>query len=218
MKSKTTIFGLSLCISGLFLAFATAPAFAGGGKGMTWEWRKNDFPNASNNFRKKVVHLVCSSPACNAYQGDTSCQQKRRILCVKTSGNHRARPPYKVLHSGGHGASYEGWVSRPIKFGPKVKGIQLTSRQVADQMCGGGWRMAEFHDGRYISGMSNTQHYGGQNSPSPWNQANSSSGGWQFHAKFSGNVGPNSQLRKSKTQNGKRFWVASNTTDANCWD
>ena len=194
-----------IVVAGLLL---TTPAMASGEKGMTWGFVKKDFPSSTNPFRKRVVYLACKG--CGSRHGDTSCSVKRRVLCVKTTGSQKKRPPYPVATRNAAMPSefYDGWVSRPVKLSPKIKGDLLTSRAVADNFCGSGWRMAEFHDGRWIAGMSDTQHYGGSGSPSPWIQSSSRSGGWGLHAKYNGGMG----------KLNKRFWVAINDQPANCWD
>lgn len=191
------------------------PIMAEEGKGMTWGYRgEHIFPNNKHN-----VYVGCNSTTvwapgqtkCDAYKGETSCTKKRHILCMKEVGNIK-RPPYVV---GGQAHSmpkefYWGWSPRKIKLGPKKKGIHLTSLAVANNFCGNGWRMAEFHDGYWIAGMGSDHHH--KNSSPQWNLANAKSGGWAYYARFQGN---NNRLNKLKN---KRFWVHSNTTKANCWD
>ena len=105
---------------------------------------------------------------------------------------------------------YNGWATKRIKLGPKKKGTDLTSLAAANNFCGNGWRIAEFHDGRWISGMDANNHH--KSSSPQWNSGNAKQGGWSFYARFQGN---NNRLNKLKTQ---RFWVHINDQPANCWN
>lgn len=149
------------------------------------------------------------SQMCDAYKGETSCTEKRYVLCVQDSGNLQ-RPPYEVTTTANAMSkeAYSGWV--PTKFKPSnqlIEGIALTSQAAGDSFCGAGWKMAEFHDGYWIAGMNTTNHHGAS-----WNLANAKPGGWNFHARLEG--GQN-EINKIKRE---RYWVASNTTQANCWN
>jgi subtilisin family serine protease len=95
----------------------------------------------------------------NAYSGDTTIDQYLPILCVLVDG--RAAP-------GGISFDYyNGWLRGAVRATPPIPSTVLTSQQQGDEICadtfGAGWRLAEFHDGRYGSGFS-------------------SSGGWSFWA------------------------------------
>ena len=114
---------------------------------------------------------------------------------------------------------YAGYVDQPVKLSkfPHL-GTTLTNPVVADQLCGEGWRMAEFHDGRFMPGMDyNVPSTYGNN----WNPTKS--GGWAFHAPLAPNF--NSQAAHANAGGSKtvrfmknRYWVKSNTTNANCWN
>jgi hypothetical protein len=81
----------------------------------------------------------------NAYSGDTTIDQFLPILCVLADG--RTAP-------GGFSFDYyNGWARGAVRATAAVQGTVLTSQAQGDSICattfGAGWRMAEFHDGRY---------------------------------------------------------------------
>ena len=207
---------IKVAILTIGLMTISLPVMSAGSKGMTWGWRgiDNVLPNG-----KHYVSVGCNSNTqwasgqtmCNAYQGETSCTEKRHILCMKNTGNIK-RPPYAVTDSGGgmRKEFYAGWSPKMIKLGPRKKGTDLTSLAVANNFCGAGWRIAEFHDGFWIAGMDANNHH--RNSSPQWNLNNAQRGGWNFYARFKGN---NNSLNKLKT---KRFWVQNNDSNANCWN
>lgn len=136
------------------------------------------------------------------------------------------RPRYKIHHQA-HAMPkefYAGWVDQPVKLSKtKIEGSELTSPAKADELCGVGWRMAEFHDGKYMPGMDyNVPSTYGNN----WNPTKT--GGWSFHAPLAadrnmGPDGPNSHPANSGSNarinfKKNRYWVKSNTTPANCWN
>ncbi|WP_158502218.1 S8 family peptidase [Vitiosangium sp. GDMCC 1.1324] len=92
------------------------------------------------------VHVGGDSQS-NAYTGDTSVTEFRSLLCVLV--DDRAAP------TGISFDSQNGWLSGEVRATPPTPGLLLTSQQQGDAMCadnfGSGWRMAEFHDGRYGS-------------------------------------------------------------------
>ena len=204
-----TIKALLLATAGMC---ASLPVAAQNGNGMTWAYRGMSFPAPNNSaLQRKSVFVGChgaSGVSCNPYQGETSCSVKRHLLCVKDTGNIK-RPPYAVttVNHAMPKEYYAGWSPKKIKLGPKKRGSDLTSLAVANQFCGVGWKMAEFHDGFWKSGMSTAQHFGNS-----WNINSTRRGGWGFHARFQGNA---NRLQKLKT---KRFWVNINDQQGNCWN
>jgi hypothetical protein len=174
-------------------------------KGLTWgKFTANDAYLDALSTRG-VDRLGCygqpliNGSACNAYDGDTACTEKRPILCFKQDNS--PRPAYKTFS----GAYYDGWINGSFALTTPVSGVLLTSRAAGNQFCeksfGTGWKMMEHHDGKYISGMSETAYFG-----ATWTAAASSqqSGGWNGFGH--GNVASTS-----------RFWVAINDQSANCW-
>lgn len=118
--------------------------------GMTWtvlEQRSNG-----------VVHVGADSRT-NVYAGDTPATASLPVLCLLVNNS--------PVPAGITPNFYNGWARGSVRLTPSVQGMQLTSRAVADGICatnfGTGWRMAEFHDGRYGTNLS-------------------SSGGWTFWA------------------------------------
>lgn len=133
------------------------------------------------------------------------------------------RRPYKIHHQA-HSMPkefYAGWVDQPVKLTRyKYLGSVLTSPAKGDELCGNGWRMAEFHDGKYMPGMDyNVPSTYGNN----WNPTKS--GGWSFHAALAAdrNMGTDAHPANSGSNarvnfKNNRYWVKSNTTAANCWN
>lgn len=105
-----------------------------------------------------VVHVGADGQT-NVYSGDTPATSSLPVLCLLVNNS---APPAGITPN-----FYNGWARGSVRLTPAVQGAQLTSRAVADGICaanfGAGWRMAEFHDGRYGTNFS-------------------SSGGWTFWA------------------------------------
>jgi len=81
---------------------------------------------------------------------------------------------------------YRGWTGAIIGLSAPVPGTQLSNVETANAYCqkalGAGYRMAEFHDGKWISGMGDTKYFG-----DIWpNSSMLSSGGWTWYGQ--GNV------------------------------
>jgi subtilisin family serine protease len=95
----------------------------------------------------------------NPYEGDTTIDQFLPILCVLVDG--RTAPGGIAFDF------YNGWASGAVQVTPPIASTVLTSQQQGDEICadtfGAGWRLAEFHDGRYGADFS-------------------ASGGWTFWA------------------------------------
>lgn len=161
-----------------------------------------------------VTTLTCYAPtplygqqeetACNAYREDTSCEVALPVLCLKETGE--PRPSYPVQHSSGERAAfYRGWAGGHVGLTMSVVGYELTSPVSGDNLCvetfGLGYRMAEFHDGKFIYGMDEDNFFG-----DTWpDETQLSRGGWTFFAY--GDVSEDT-----------RFWVHINDQPANCWD
>ena len=100
---------------------------------------------------------------------------------------------------------YAGWAGGRIALTPPIAGTALTSQEVADEFCrthlGEGFRMAEFHDGKYVRGMGESRYFGDS-----WPEAHRlRRGGWNFWAL--GNLPDET-----------RFWVRIDDQRANPWD
>ncbi|MDB5477865.1 MAG: hypothetical protein JWM96_360 [Alphaproteobacteria bacterium] len=112
--------------------------------GMTW----GIYPNgqmAAENLTLASCHGQPTdvTPDCNAYEGDTACNESRPLLCIKKTG--QIKPSFLPFDK------YAQWAGGEIKLTEAIKGTDLTSRPSADAICaehfGKEWRMAEFHDG-----------------------------------------------------------------------
>jgi hypothetical protein len=172
--------------------------------GLTWG-------KVSEDKRRRTVLVSChglprpEGGDCDAYMGDTPCGTQLPVLCLKRDG--APRPNYAVV--GRHQAMpreyYQGWAGGKVALTHPVPGFELGSRAAADALCaaelGEGYRMAEFHDGRYVEGMSHKAYHGKTWPP----EAELHSGGWAFHAY--GSVAGRT-----------RFWVRISDQPANCWD
>ncbi|TDM06151.1 MAG: flagellar hook-length control protein [Ideonella sp. MAG2] len=174
-------------------------AQAAGGKGYTTGLYAHDSVLGIDH----IGHNSIGDP----YVGDTSCAAKRPVLCIKVDGS--ARPPYPIADSMTK-AFYNGWVEGHFARTKPVKGTLLTSLAAANAQCtsafGAGWRMAEFHDGRYLPGMDDTHFYGdAAHSPSPWPSGATMEGGHTMYGY--GNLGSDT-----------RFWTHINDQPGNCWN
>jgi hypothetical protein len=142
---------------------------------------------------------------CDAHEGDTLCTEQLPILCLKRDGS--ARPNYALVGTA-HSMPreyYQGWAGGRIALTRPVRGTNLTSLAAADAICaqalGKGYRMAEFHDGKYVVGMGEQRLHG-----KLWPKDDAlASGGWAFHA-------------RGKVKGTTRFWVSINDQPANCWN
>ncbi|MFH8980258.1 hypothetical protein [Streptomyces varsoviensis] len=123
------------------LPLAAAPAEAAPPAthpGMTWA-RMADGPDGS--VRVGGPGGTQSDP----YKGDTPATAQLPVLCLRVDGS--------PLPDGLTPDFYGGWAQGTVAASRPVKGSRLNSRAAADSVCaaafGAGWRMAEFHDGRY---------------------------------------------------------------------
>jgi len=119
----------------VLLLVATLPAFAAGGRGMTW-WKLG--------HANGVDWVGCRNGepnGCNAYQGETSCAVRAPVLCLKQDGSP-SPVPFDF---------YKGWAQGNIGLSRAVRGDSMRSVNDGNAICraefGPGWRMAEFHDG-----------------------------------------------------------------------
>ncbi|WP_380283967.1 hypothetical protein [Kitasatospora purpeofusca] len=108
----------------------------GGHAGMTWTTLEQRADN--------VVHVGFDDPSrSNPYVGDHPSSVVLPMLCIYQDG--RSAP------SGVPTSGYHAWSGGEVRVTAGLAGWQLPSRAAADRKCadsfGGGWRMAEFHDG-----------------------------------------------------------------------
>jgi len=180
---------------------ACAAALAAGGNGYTWGKAWHDGTLG--------IDLVANGSVGSPFSGDTSCQVALPILCVRLDGSSRPNYPIDTIDQGLPKEGYRGWIGGHMATTQPVLGSTLVSRGYADRVCaatfGTGWRMAEFHDGRYVRHMDTTRFYGNaSNSPSPWPTA-TRAGGWAFYG--FGNL-----------RDDTRFWVRIDDEPGNCWN
>ncbi len=189
----------ALGATGICIAAVTSPVSAAGGLGLTWGKYLHDATLG--------VDRVGIFGSGNPYVGDTSCSLKRPVLCVNVDGS--PRPNYAIPPASGTPEFYSGWLEGHIATTKPVKGTTLTSAAAGDQQCvasfGAGWRMAEWHDGKYVLGMDATNYGNTINSLSPWISGGQAHGGHTFFA--FGDV-------RSDT----RYWVHINDQPGNCWN
>lgn len=156
---------------------------------MTWKMRVPPVVLGS-----KTYVLFGADDSTNPYQGDTSINEYRSLLCIKkTNAPIPQGLPQSSITPGG--ATKNSWSGGTVLVIPNIQGKQLTSEAVADNMCDqvgqivrgtSGYRMAEFHDG--------TGPYSG----------------WSFWAEAYGEI---NGLAPST-----RYWVKINDQRANPWD
>ena len=103
-------------------------------KGMTWTvlGQQGDY-----------VHVGRDGQT-DAYAGDTTVDQYLSALCLLVDA--RPAPAIPFDHD-------NGWARGAVKVTAPIRGDALTSRAQGDSICastfGTGWRLAEFHDGRW---------------------------------------------------------------------
>jgi hypothetical protein len=168
-----TLCALSICLSVNPIAYAND-------MGMTWK-------KVSHNDQLGIDRVYCIN--CDAYQGDTSCETKLPILCLKKDNSPDPGIPIPTSATTGvmpHDF-YHGWGEGHIGLTFPVRGDDLAGVADANDICevqfGPGYRMGEHHDGKVQSG---------------------GYGGWGWYAY--GNVDDSS-----------RFWANINGQSANCW-
>lgn len=128
-----SIRSLSWSVLALCVAFgAQAQSYR---KGMTWTVVGQD---------GGYVHVGADGTS-NPYNGDTTIEQYRPVLCVQV--DEQAAPSWMSFDF------YNGWVRGSARVTTPVRGTELSSQAAADALCqqafGGTYRMATFHDGRY---------------------------------------------------------------------
>jgi hypothetical protein len=71
---------------------------------------------------------------CDAYQGDTDCNELRPVLCAKE--DNTPRPPYSVSGGGVMPSEfYCGWNRGHIATSVLVKGSQFVNKAAVDTFC-----------------------------------------------------------------------------------
>lgn len=190
MNAKSVISGL---IVATLLGLNTV--HAKDGMAMTWK-TKTPTEVAGKVGGKRVVVVGCQG--CDAYTGDTKTTQKRHILCI-VPGNAPVPGAYSAHLAANNGFKkfYYGWSGGKIGLTKKIKGTQITSRAVGDQICKSNKglkdskaRMIEHHDNKV--------------------------GGWNL----GGFIHPNSKAKAKlkNPSNTRKFWAGINDKEANPWN
>lgn len=102
-----------------------------------------------------------SCNGCNPQLGDTSCTERLPVACII---HHKvlSRPFYNYYtdftpYANPDNAFYEGWSGGIIVVTDPVRGLEITSYSVGDNMCktayGSAAKFATFTDGYYMSNM-----------------------------------------------------------------
>ncbi len=179
------------------------PDTVGVRKGMTWLKRMRE-----DRFGIDFLHckgaINGAASECDPYVGDQPCTAVLPILCSRAEG--LSRPAYNVNYpSTGNDPYYAPWFEGRAALGSRVEGRALRSKAVGDSVCaaslGSGWKMAGFHDGRYVAGMDSVSFTGAS-----WDAATKSTGAWGFYV-ATGNIPMDI-----------RFWTYMDDQQANCWD
>lgn len=193
MNTKAAISGLVVAV---LLGLNTTTAHAQNGMAMTWK-NKTDpvfIGNAGNIGGQRIVVVGCSS--CEPYKGDTSIQEKLRILCI-VPGN-QPEPAVYATHISANNyfkKFYYNWSGGQIGLTKKVKGEDITSQAMGDKLCVKGLsdnnaRMIEHHDNKV--------------------------GGWNL----GGFIHPNSQAQGQlkNPNNTQKYWARIKNQPANPWN
>lgn len=159
-------------------------------KPLALTWQQVGSPLVLNG---KTYVLFGHGGISNPYRGDTNINESRSLLCIKKTGAPAPLGlPAPVISPGG--ATTRSWSGGKVLVIPNIRGTQLTSLAVANNMCNqvgiivtgtSGYRMAEFHDGT-------------GNWP-----------GWSYYAEAYGDI---NGLAPST-----RYWVYINDQPANPW-
>lgn len=180
--ASTLIIGASL--------FSATPSFAQNPSGKALTWQGYPLPTADQN----VVRVGCYNN-CDAYNGDTSINEKRRILCIIPGKSEPSAEyvNYATSQRPNDWQFYMGWSGAQVALSAPILGIDVSSKAIANKICqktmrSESARIAEFHDNK--------------------------SGGWSFGATIHQNSQAKASLR-GKTK--ERFWVEINDQNANPW-
>jgi hypothetical protein len=124
--------------------------------GLAMTWRVLE----TRTLNGKTYALFGSDEQTNPYEGDTSTQELRSLLCLRKGGLPEPEGLPEPTTTPG-GALRGSWSGGEVLIVPNVQGTALRSQAVADRMCeyvgratgrGIGFRMAEFHDGDQQAG------------------------------------------------------------------
>jgi hypothetical protein len=114
------------------------------------------WPCVENNWAGR---FSCNN--CNPFTGDVYCNASIPILCL-TFAKSINRPYYSIAvqltpFSVVDGGYYDGWTGGVFQVTPPVRGYDISSYQVGDQLCKGYFgpqsKFAQFNDGYYMPTM-----------------------------------------------------------------
>ena len=146
-------------------------------RGLTFAMMDNDTATGTTKFGCKGMPGtdLPNNTMCGAFYGDTYCFRKRPVLCINKQNINR--PAYSFSEP----ESQNGWTGAVLRISPPVMGCSFKSQKHADNYCrklyGCGFRMADYHDGRYMVGMNGTDY-----SNFTWNWGSTYKGYWAFWA------------------------------------
>ena len=149
-----TVINLLVKLSVALYAIQQPVAAHVNGKAMTWSILQN-FTSSNGNFYALFGH---DSEVSNPYDGDTSINERRSLLCIRPLpvGFDQAPPDLPPSSITPGGANRDTWSYKTVMVIPNVMGRSLTSRDKADKKCkrvgkaihgAQDFRMASFHDG-----------------------------------------------------------------------
>lgn len=185
---------------GVMASSLPTAASAAGGLGYTWAKIRHE-----SQFGIDVIGSGTHDP----FVGNRSCTARLPVLCVKLDGSPRPNYAIDAVDQGLPKEGYRGWLEGHVSTSRPVKGSSLGSPADGDAACvsdlGPGWRMAEFHDGKFLRGMDETHLGNSIGSLSTWPVGPKGTGGFAFVGY--GNV-----------RTDKEYWVNINDTNGNCWN
>ncbi len=150
-------------------------------KGLTYQ--ATVWPSVENNWAGR---FSCNN--CNPFEGDQFCNRTLPIVCI-TSHKKLQRPYHAIaveytpfaVTDGGY---YDGWTGGIIQVTVPVRGYDISSYKVGDDLCKGYFginsKFAKFNDGFY-------EPYMNQRPVTAWNTwdwSKAKAGGWNFWGYF----------------------------------
>ena len=174
-------------------------------RGITFARNKMDKATGTSYFScsgNPNTDLPGSPTTCGIFYGDTYCYKARPLVCINKVGI--PRPSYTFVGS----VSINGWTEAVVQVTPPVAGCSFKYQKDADYYCeklfGCGYKVADYHDGRYITGMNGVNY-----SNFSWNPSITMKGYYAFWAYFI-----------NMPQVSQRYWVTHRDVwgaNPHCW-
>lgn len=174
-------------------------------RGLTLALAKVNSTHGIINFSCKGApntDLAGSPTSCGPSYGDTYCYRRLPVLCIRKLDLNR--PSYSFTGS----ASSNGWSEGIVKITPPVPGCRFKYQYQVNNYCrklfGCGFRIADYHDGRYMPGMNGTTY-----ANFTWNTSSTYKGYYSFWTYV---------VNHNNTSN--RYWVTHNDAwgvNPHCW-